>query len=90
LEGERVVLSFDATCTDVYGRTLAYVWLSSAVDTAAATDGVLVNEWMLENGYARLFDEEWVDPLRLQQRLEDAEAGARARGLGLWACPESP
>lgn len=27
VEGEHVSLTFDRSCTDVYGRTLAYVWL---------------------------------------------------------------
>jgi micrococcal nuclease len=92
LEGRTVTLTFDVDCVDVYERTLAYVWLRDADgdgDTAEEDgESVLVNEWMLEEGHARLYKEDWVDPLRLQQRLDDASARASARGLGLWgACP---
>lgn len=82
LSGQRVTLSFDVECLDPFGRTLAYVWLDDPSDTAE--EPVLVNEWMLSHGYARLFDEDWVAPLRIQALLDDAERDARARGLGLW------
>jgi micrococcal nuclease len=81
LDDQDITLTFDSVCTDPYFRTLAYVWLEDS-STGAVT---LVNEWMLAQGHARLFDEDWVAPLRIQQRLDAAEASARARGLGLWA-----
>lgn len=87
LTGKHVTVTFDEECTDVYFRTLAYVWLTDEEDTGA--EPLLVNEWMLLEGHARVFDEDWVAPLRLQQRLEDAQAQARSRGVGLWgACPD--
>jgi micrococcal nuclease len=96
LDGEEVLLSFDTECTDIYGRTLAYVWLAESLDpgdtgweNSEDEGGTLVNEWMLENGFARVYDEEFVEPIRLMQRMVDAEALAQSRGLGLWAsCDE--
>lgn len=79
ISGRDVVLTFDVECRDVYGRILAYAWL------LGDADDVLINEWLLAEGHARLFDEDWVDPLRLQQRLVDAEAEARTLGVGLWS-----
>jgi hypothetical protein len=36
-----------------------------------------------------VYDEEFVEPIRLMQRMVDAEALAQSRGLGLWAsCDE--
>ncbi len=41
LLGERVRLTFDVACTDVYDRVLAYVWLEDdALDAMAAEPGV--------------------------------------------------
>lgn len=97
--GKDVLISFDNTCVDVYSRSLAYVWIlgetdEDDIDTGDEINedpGLFVNEWLLDNGYARLYDEEWVDPLALQTRLNAAEASARARGIGLWAeCGADP
>lgn len=95
IDGREVTLTFDEECVGVFGRTLAYVWLSTAdvdidpTDTVSTQDGaVLVNELMLSRGYARLYDEDWVAELRLQERLAAAEATAAARGIGLWAACE--
>lgn len=103
LAGGEVLLAFDATCLDRYGRTLAYVWLLGVGadgtpligddDTADSADplggAMLVNEYMLANGYARLAPEDWNGgPLSLQDRLNAAEASARAHGIGLWSACE--
>jgi endonuclease YncB( thermonuclease family) len=93
LTGRDVVLSFDEHCIDPYERTLAYVTLVDELeaDTAGPVtgDAPMVNTWMLSTGNARLFDEDWVDPLRRQAEIDQAEALARAQGIGLWgACPD--
>lgn len=80
--GIDITLTFDAECEDIYGRTLAYLWIPAPEDEE---EDLLVNEELLLEGHVRLYDEEWVDDLRHQTRLEDAEAEARAKGLGLWA-----
>jgi endonuclease YncB( thermonuclease family) len=102
-----VTLSFDLTCTDVYDRTLAYVYLMDdeidpfrdepgvedlIVDLSAGDGGeaLLVNEWLLWQGFVWPFDEDWVGPLILQQRLDSATSHARDGGLGLWStCAET-
>ena len=58
---------------DQYGRLLAYVYVGD----------VLVNEKMIEEGYARLFLYKGVKPEKYD-RLKAAEDFARFRHLGIW------
>lgn len=103
IENERVTLTFDETCTDIYDRTLAYVWLygDRAEDLIeddlndqfeypedeAEEPVVLVNEWMLAKGFARVYDssDAPLSDLLLGGRLQSAENRARNSGLGLWS-----
>ncbi len=97
--GRTVILSFDQDCTDIYGRTLAYVWLEPTPDLPGAermapwvgANGLLlVNEWLLAEGLARVYPAEVFGPVRLQERLQAAEDEAKTLGLGLWgACGAS-
>jgi len=67
-----VWLEQDVVPTDRYGRTLAYVWAGQ----------VLVNERMLERGWAVLYT---VPPnVRYVDRFRAAEAVAREARRGLW------
>ncbi len=43
-EGDTVLIEFDTSETDRYGRFLCYVYFE---------DGTMVQDWLLENGYAR-------------------------------------
>lgn len=71
--GDTVMLEWDASRRDRYGRLLAWVW----------RDSVLVNEAMVAGGWAVLYT---VPPnVRYVSRLEEAQRSARARGAGLWA-----
>lgn len=81
LVGVDVRLEFDATCADIYGRTLAYVW-------ALESDGTetLVNEEILRAGYARVYED--FDDIRLADRLYAAQADAQTINAGLWAVCE--
>lgn len=94
IEGRRVILTFDASCEDLYGRTLAYVWLdvgSEQIDDGAIEVDVtyleLINQSMVLDGHARIYGEEFGDIL-YQPELEQARDLAEALGRGLWgACP---
>ncbi|MCB9663159.1 MAG: thermonuclease family protein [Alphaproteobacteria bacterium] len=95
-----VRVGFDATCTDVYDRTLAYLWLDRAyaeraldaqvledvvrLHGADPEDPVLLSTYLLAAGWARRFDEDWVEPLRFERELQAAERLARVRGAGVW------
>ncbi|TNE90253.1 MAG: nuclease [Deltaproteobacteria bacterium] len=85
LAGERVRLTFDVdACEDTYGRALAWVWLEDPTQPDA--EPVLINEWLVREGYARVY-EDFIDGILYEQDLRDAEARAIAEGRGLWgAC----
>lgn len=97
--GREVVLSFDRECKGIYGRTLAYIWLplsdaevaSYADDVQLLDDGtpvLLVNTWMIGQGYAKVYPEERFGEVLLQDAFDAAESQASARGVGMWnACP---
>jgi endonuclease YncB( thermonuclease family) len=99
----RVTLTFDEDCVDIYDRTLAYAWLHGEPaeelieidpddafempDVEGEEAVLLVNEWMLAKGFARVYDSS-ADPvaaLLLGERLQSAENRAKNQGLGLWA-----
>lgn len=77
LRGRTVTLRFDASCTDEYGRTLAYVYY---VDDDGETQ--LANERSVRYGYARVFD--GFENIQLYQTFVNAEDDARRAGRGLW------
>ncbi|MBM3906818.1 MAG: thermonuclease family protein [Gemmatimonadetes bacterium] len=69
--GTTLRLEFDRTTTDRYRRTLAYAW----------KDSVLLNEWMVANGWAVVLAYENVRHL---DRLRRAERAAQGAKKGLW------
>lgn len=71
--GSLVRLETDRQRYDRYGRTLAYVW---------DRQGRMVNEWLLDNGWAR--EKHYRPNLRYRGRLRKAQQRARSRALGLW------
>lgn len=80
LTGREVTLQYDVSCTDRFGRLLAYVYL----------DGYEVNTRLLEEGYACVLhiSPNGDDRLKEFEQLEDA---ARANANGLWgACARQP
>ena len=71
--GTRVRLEFDVQQKDRYGRLLAYVYLP---------DGRMLNEVLLEEGYAALLT---VPPnVKYAERLRKAQKRAVEEGKGLW------
>jgi micrococcal nuclease len=83
LTDQTVRLTFDTTCTDMYGRTLAYVWLP---DPDGGTDDVLVNERAVLAGQARVFED--FDDIRLADWLYSAQNTAKDADVGLWGACE--
>ena len=81
LEGLELRLEFDATCQDVYGRTLAYAWIVE--DDGSES---LLNEEILDAGMARVYED--FDDIRLASRFYAAQAKAAAANVGLWSTCE--
>lgn len=84
LEGQRVTLEFDDSQdrVDRYGRTLAFVWLTTP---SGGMD--LVNLDLVAQGFA--YQRQYgPNPVSWQPQLESAQRAARSSGIGLWgACP---
>lgn len=101
--GRTVTLEFDAECTDLYGRTLAWIFVTGdesdpLYDELLDLGGlglldeggfeVLLNEMIIRAGQAEVYDEAF-DDVRYFERMEEAEAAAQSEGLGLWTgCDE--
>lgn len=69
--GTTLRLELDRSATDRYGRTLAYAW----------TDSVMINEWMVANGWAVVLAYENV---RYLTQLQRAERAAQSAKKGFW------
>ena len=97
-----VELQFDRECTDMFQRTLSWVvlrgddpqvagWLQEVEMTGLQTDGsyeFLVNELLVQMGYAEVFRGEVDASERYSEQMEVAEDNAELRQQGLWsACP---
>ena len=68
--------------TEKYGRLLAYV--------TRASDGLLINKYLIENGFAREYTYE--NAYGFQSEFRAAEQAAKESNLGLWNpknCPNS-
>lgn len=74
VQGRDVVLEYDQTRRDRYGRTLAYVFLA---------DGTMLNEQIIARGYGFAYVK---FPFRADymRRFRAAEARARQHQMGLW------
>ena len=83
--GTLVQMSFDLDCEDTFGRTLAYLWIEAEEDTA--TEPVLVNELLIQEGYARVYEVDiaHAQDIRYLDRFRDAQTEAQEDGLGLWS-----
>jgi len=104
LTGRQVRLEFDSECTDIYGRTLAWIFLTGdssdpiydeLLDLGGLgiqDDGsyeVLLNEFEIRAGQARVYDENFAQDVRYFDRMVAAETAASAEGRGLWAACEN-
>ena len=99
---QAVELQFDRECTDMFQRTLSWVvlrgddpqvagWLQEVEMSGLQTDGsyeFLVNELLVQMGYAEVFRGEVDASERYSEQMDVAEDNAELRQLGLWsACP---
>ncbi len=73
IAGKTVRLTFDRQRRDIYGRTLAQVWLR---------DGTWVDGDMVRRGFAHVYT--FTPNLRWAKRLIALERTARKRRLGIW------
>ena len=76
----RVTIERDAEARDRYGRLLLYVHRSS--------DGLFVNEWMVQSGFANAIA--YAPNDSLASGFTRAESLARQTGSGLWAACDGP
>lgn len=76
LQGKTVELTYDENRFDMYGRTLAFLWI----------DGVMVNEQMIADGYARAYLK-FPFCREYMQAFEHAQDFARKHTRGLWKNP---
>ncbi len=72
--GWKVSVEYDIDRRDKYGRLLAYLRTS---------DGQLINQKMLENGYAMLFT--FPPNVKYVGELTEAQSHARKNKLGIWS-----
>ena len=73
LGGGLARLQFDRERLDVYGRTLAYVWV----------DDKMLNEELLRAGLAR-YEPQFRYADTMKRRFRKAEGEARSAGRGIW------
>lgn len=77
VEGRRAWMTFDAECTDFYGRTLAYLWRDE--------DGLFLNRHLVAEGFARACP---ISPnSAFSSDLASLEQEAQDQGLGRWGEP---
>ena len=72
--GKEVKLEYDYERFDKYGRNLAYVWV----------DQVLVNEKMVEEGFAKVYTIPGTNKLKYIDRLNTAQQWAKDHHNGIW------
>ena len=73
--GKKVYLETDKSDKGKYGRLLRYVYV----------DDIFVNGYLVENGYARVYDK-YKDDTGRYDELKVLELNAINNGLGVWSC----
>ena len=90
IEGEQVLLEFDENCYDVYNRELAWVWILTEADGTMVADQ-LINEWLVEQGYAVRYGNSFHPSVIYQRRMDSAATYATLFNTGLWGvCTQTP
>jgi micrococcal nuclease len=82
LNGEKVRLQFDDSQKrkDIFGRALAYVFLSSSQNSKKET---FVNAWLIQEGFAEEYT--YRKPYQYQKKFRELEKSARKADVGLWS-----
>ncbi len=78
--GEDAWMTFENACTDLHGRTLAYVW--------RASDDLFLNGTLVQGGFARTCP--WSPANALDPELAAFEQQAQAGEAGLWGTCDDP
>lgn len=82
VEGKTVFLEKDVTNKDRYDRFLRYIYI---INPEATDEAIFVNEYLVEQGYARLYT--YPPDVKYDQLIRNAETAAREGERGLWkAC----
>ncbi len=82
VEGKQIFMEKDVTNTDRYNRYLRYVYI---INPEATDEAIFVNEYLVEQGYARLYT--YPPDVKYDTLIRDAEKTARKEERGLWkAC----
>jgi endonuclease YncB( thermonuclease family) len=83
--GRMVILEKQADGADNFDRLLRY---ARVVNDSPKEENILINKYLLENGYAKYSNSKNSDNNLYKLELVQAENSARQRNLGLWkACP---
>ena len=77
-EGKKVRLEYDQTRTDVYRRTLAYVYLE---------DGTFLNAEIIKHGFGFAYTKY---PFKYMEAFRGYERAAREKEIGLWKDDKIP
>lgn len=72
-EDDILYIEYDVQKTDNYGRTLAYLYFP---------DGIMVQEWLLENGYANIAT--YPPNVKYTDRFKETAQAASENKAGLW------
>jgi len=73
-----IFLEKDKSEEGKYGRLLRYVYI----------DDVMVNAFLVENGYAKAFDK-YKDDTKRYSELKELENIAKSNDIGLWSCEDN-
>ncbi|MDO8963337.1 MAG: thermonuclease family protein [Coriobacteriia bacterium] len=81
--GRTVWLEYDVEASDMYGRDLAYLWLSEPTADSARTE--MLNAVLVAQGFARLYT--YPPNVKYTDLLLALQGEARDANRGLWALP---
>jgi micrococcal nuclease len=81
--GTTIRLEFDLDCYGIYDRTLAYMWIVNEDDP---DDEIFINEELLKEGYARVYDAdvEQAQDIRYLDSFKESQLLAQSNSAGLW------